>query len=198
MQRAAVNRCPLSSRKGETATRGMGHKMTQNHDPEWHRRRPIVIAADDLETIGRAAGLIAAGEAVVRLGLSRAAAKQGASLVSVALAEAEQEAAAAREEANRARTKAQAAERRLVTKTRPTGPRTAQDLVNKWATEGMPAPTWRMTARQPRRRITETERRMPTPEELENPPKTVRASDPLTVGRWAEAIRDGRTEVVDD
>ncbi|UCC73024.1 MAG: hypothetical protein JSV86_00210 [Gemmatimonadota bacterium] len=172
--------------------------MTKELDPNWHKRlkRPIQICSDDKTTCERARGLIAAGWVKPVRGLTLGQRNQGAALVNVLLTEAAEEAKVERTLAELSRQNAEKAERR--SKPEPPGPPSAQELFDRMvAADNSPKPTQPVVPREPSPGIPQSERRLATAEELRNPPKTIKRTDLLGIGKWSEAIAVGKTRLVD-
>jgi hypothetical protein len=167
--------------------------MIEKIDPNWHKERPIVVDACDAETVGLAAELIKDGDVVVRSGLTKAQAMQGAALVRIALREARETADIARTVAEVADEQARAAERRVGKKVEPEPPRSAQDHLAEWDRTGRPP----LTHGSGRRYLPRYNPHLRTPQQPTNPPATVSRSDLIGIGRWAKLIAMGVIKVVD-
>lgn len=165
--------------------------MTEKLDPRWHDSVTVRIAEDDKETRERAAGLIAAGRAVVVSDLSLAERNQARALVGVLLAEAALEAEAEETMARISAENAARAKRRAASRSQE--PKSAQQLFDEWDRSGIPKATRPVVSKGPTPGTLQVDRRMPGPDE--KAPAKVSRNDPLAVGRWAAAIACGKTKV---
>jgi hypothetical protein len=92
----------------------------------------------------------------------------------------------------------QARRRKKVDQTEDTEPlktKTAQEIFDEMTKRPAPTLTPLLRPQAPAPSVALSERRLPTVEELRNPPATISKNDVLAIGRWAESISAGRTRV---
>jgi hypothetical protein len=159
----------------------------------------IRISSNDEKAIAECRGQIAASEVEVVDGLSKIDAAHGRRWARVIRIEQEKLDAAIRDEFEMQALREKQARRRqnvdLPEDTEPPKTKTAQEIFDEMTKRPVPTLTPLLRPQPPAPSIALSERRLPTAEELRNPPATISKHDVLALGRWAESISAGRTRV---